>query len=151
MPGRFIPTSSGILGSVLIVAGLGLVGIGIGWVTTTTAQRLEGVAWLAGYNTDLYIGIGWIIAGLVAFMGGAFNLHRRLETAGTVAAIMWPLTVGGLFLVAQFFGGADNAWITTVSYSALAYVVLAVAIHPDRIPTPHKCSRELPRPEGEVP
>ncbi|NDK31173.1 hypothetical protein [Nesterenkonia haasae] len=130
MPGRFLPTSSGILGSVLIVAGIGYIGIGLGWLVTSTVQRLAGIQWLGIAGGDETIGAGWITIGVIVAICGIFSSKPKVETAGTILATGWPGLMGIFFLIAWGSGESETGWITTISYSLFAILITTVASHP---------------------
>lgn len=130
MPGRRIRTSNGLLGSVLIVMGIGYAAIGAGWITTPTSYRLAGVEWLGVAGSDVIIGAAWVTIGFTVALCGVVSKKRAAETTGTLLAIAWPILVGALFFIAWSTGESSTGWITTISYGIYAGVVTTVASWP---------------------
>lgn len=130
MPSRLIPTSSGVLGSVLIVAGLGYAGIGASWIVTPSQQRLSGAQWLGIADSVTIVGIIWIIVGLLTASCGVLSSCRAVETAGTLVSIAWPTLLGLYFLSAWILGHLAGGWGVAIAYFTFAAIIWAVAAQP---------------------
>lgn len=130
MPHKFNPASPGILGSVLIVAGLGYTGIGASWIHAPNEQRLSGVQWLGIADSVAIVGMIWVAVGIITVACGIFSRHRRVETAGTLVGLGWPILLGLYFLLAWIFRHSTDGWGVAIAYFTFAAMIVVIAAHP---------------------
>ena len=116
----------------MIVLGSGYLGVGTGWLTTSTVGRLAGIAWLPGdVVTDTTIGLGWIIVGVMALAAGLLSKYRRLDAIGSGAAFVWPASLGAVFMIARMTDDVETGHITAWSYWIWAALALLAGVWPE--------------------
>lgn len=127
-----MPERKFLLSRMLRIQGVLTVLIGLTWLAAESQGRLAGVLWLkfvfqwTDLPLDTIFAIGWIASGVGMIVGGfAGCKHPRLESAGYLAALCWPLFLGAIFLAAYAQGYAPTGYVSTISYTnfALFYIV----------------------------
>ena len=107
----------------LLVQGVLHLAVSASWLATSTQGRLAGIGWLKDFlgwmpgARDVKVGIGWLAMALLMIAGGAWGCRaRKIETAGTVAALAYPVLIGFFFLAAYLTGEHRTGWVTTAAY-----------------------------------
>lgn len=116
----------------MIILGAGYLGVGTGWITTTTEGRLAGIAWIPGdFATDTTIGLGWIVVGAAALAAGLLPRCRRLDAVGSGLAFVWPAGLGAVFMIAWLTAHVETGHITAWSYWIWAAFALLAGVWPE--------------------
>lgn len=107
--------------------------LALSWLTTSTASREAGTAWLAPWFTGDVVGIMWLVAMIAAFVAAylraRYREHTNLLLVCSTVVMLVPLLLALIFAVSSFGFILDPAmlpvsngkgWITAVSYGGYA-------------------------------
>ncbi len=111
-PDRLIRTVAGVHGGALVIVGLGYIATGLAWVLSPLVALQKGVSWVPhGAVTQDSVGGVWIVVGFLVLASGLFSKgHKKWETAGYIAAIVWPVLICLWFLGAALIG-RGGVWV----------------------------------------
>lgn len=138
-----MPSSKRLIRIIMFYQGFILLLVAATWIFDFTPGRLNNVAWMKallelvpGITPDDVIGFFWAASGTAMIIAGSRLSRNRpgLENLGFTLGAVTPILVGFIFMAGFFFGGAQNAYIATISYMIFVIPYLAyLRLKPDEV------------------
>ena len=132
MPHRLIKTINGYRGDFLLAGGTAFTAVGYSYVSVTTPGREAGFAWLPTHLDSDELGWLWVGVGLFTLMAGLLSAKSLLlEKLGFMALVVPPLLWAFIFGGAWIQGSHPLGWVSTISYSLMAWWILIASDWPN--------------------
>lgn len=135
MPHRLIKTVDGKRGDFLLGGGAAYIMIGLSYVTTLTAGRDRGFAWIPLNIGPQQLGWIWVVVGLlITAVALVSKLYPRLVDIAYGVLIVPPVAWALIFLTSWILGTHALGWVSTVTYMLIGMWVYIASDWPNPSP-----------------
>ena len=106
--------------------------IGYGYLVVMTAGRLATFGWLPTWLMGI-LAWPWLISAGVAILSAWKCTPPRTDRFGFMAIAVVPMLWGCLFLISWILNYSQTGWLSSVTYFALASIVVLVSSWPNAV------------------